>query len=510
MIFSIYTKATNPKSKVWTASDQNRVSDGSTSKPLDRREPVQEDTSNWAASEKKTIIPVVNQRQEYLCRLPILGTWERTCTTWLPWQTRWRSSTSRYSGASQPHKFGVWQVLYNSLMLEITLCKKSFPKSFPIKTVCILCFSFQQWLHTSQSWWRPSDIVSHSQVLFSSTQSSPSHITIFPHHNHTHPQSPNIFFRAAAARHGPLGLIHVDAHSDTAESVSSSSLSSSSSSLPPSFESKSWSRWWARGLPTGPHSDAPGKTDYLTTQGLFRLITTTVVFQTNNSLSFRIEQKNKIICKRLAFEALAGLTVTWAGEGSRSDKPNIGKYLNFSGLEGCPGGRVLAQVGRPADGRNPESDGRGELAEQPEHIFSRAQSIWVLTLMQLTRASVQVILSFKGNLINQPKISTQVQERPRLGGSHPSRFLTLKLSYFVTQNIGWLRIQFMQISKFNSTVSSVENWNTRSSKWKVWGRVTGAFMLAADCINWQFILYRPIQADGDLALATYSFNWLTK
>ena len=106
------------------------------------------------------------------------------------------------------------------------------------------------------------------------------------------------------------------------------------------------------------------------------------MFQTNNSLSFRIElfatkSKNKIICKRLAFEALAGLTVTWAGEGSRSDKPNIGKYLNFSGLEGCPGGRVLAQVGRPADGRNPESDGRGELAEQPEqcHIFPRAQSI---------------------------------------------------------------------------------------------------------------------------------------
>ena len=146
MIFSIYTKATNPKSKVWTASDQNRVSDGSTSKPLDRREPVQEDTSNWAASEKKTIIPVVNQRQDYLCRLPILGTWERTCTTWLPWQTRWPSSTSRYSGASQPHKLGVWQVLYNSLVLEITLCKNHFQNNFPSRLIrlyvsCVFLFS---------------------------------------------------------------------------------------------------------------------------------------------------------------------------------------------------------------------------------------------------------------------------------------------------------------------------------------------------------------------------------
>ena len=112
------------------------------------------------------------------------------------------------------------------------------------------------------------------------------------------------FSRAAAARHGPLGLIHVDAHSDTAENVHCNNtlelnITTTRTGLRMyivhfqyhwnqhqhrnydqlleslAFRLKTWSkyksRWWANVSPTGLRSDVPGRTDSLTTPELFRL-----------------------------------------------------------------------------------------------------------------------------------------------------------------------------------------------------------------------------------------------
>ena len=147
--------------------------------------------------------------------------------------------------------------------------------------------------------------------------------------------TPFFFFsRAAAARHGPLGLIHVDAHSDTAENVHCNNtlelnITTTRTGLRMyivhfqyhwnqhqhrnydqlleslAFRLKTWSkyksRWWANVSPTGLRSDVPGRTDSLTTPELFRFFSYLifVIFFTRAKFL-----ENKIYTKKRQYFAL--------------------------------------------------------------------------------------------------------------------------------------------------------------------------------------------------------------